>query len=638
MLFSFPLIAKEKEFTSVIKSWHYSDALAVADTLCVDTSHWNYPMRDVINDYSIANSYNGNLISPIESKIYFDRQVKMPFIFAMAYSPYILTPYDVRFYQTNTPFSSIAYKKGLTSDHSESDLDFYFTGNVTRRTNLGLSLNYLNSPGHYKSQEGKQVKGSVFGSYLGAHYSCEGAFTFTTLSNFENGGLSNPDDLKGSLSAEDMPVVLSAMSGFEYYAGFFNHRYVLTHERKTQLSSDSILTEHIPMVSFMHTFEANGAMKRYIEKEDMSSFYGSYYFHRGFTNDSASSTTIRNTLAVTLEEDFNHWLKFGASIYALNECQRYGMHIADAPYTRIDPNTPGSKDVAIGDSTMNYLWTNNTFIGASIYKNKGKYVFYGLSGDVCVYGYKRGEFHVDGHIDSRVQLSKDTLSLAVNASVKSETPDYFLQHYLSNHYCWDNDFTKPMRITAGAMIQYPTRYVVPRLKFGFEDIKNYIYFQKGAISPMQYNSHLQIYSAQVDLNIRTPYVNLENTVIYQHSSSSALIPLPMVSLYHNLYYHGCWWKALDAQIGVDLRYNTAYYAPVLNPAIGQFCIQDETKVGNYPILNVYANFYVRLIRLKFFFHYTHFNESFMSKEYFSMPSYPYNPSVFRLGLAWHFYK
>jgi len=53
---------------------------------------------------------------------------------------------------------------------------------------------------------------------------------------------------------------------------------------------------------------------------------------------------------------------------------------------------------------------------------------------------------------------------------------------------------------------------------------------------------------------------------------------------------------------------------------------------------VYWGFEGGSVRLKFFFHYTHFNESFMSKEYFSMPSYPYNPSVFRLGLAWHFYK
>ena len=122
-------------------------------------------------------------------------------------------------------------------------------------------------------------------------------------------------------------------------------------------------------------------------------------------------------------------------------------------------------------------------------------------------------------------------------------------------------------------------------------------------------------------------------------SSSNHLSLPMLTLYHNIYYYGTWFKALDAQIGVDMRYHTSYYAPLLNPATGQFCEQQTTKVGNYPILNVYANFYVRLLHLKFFAQFTHFNKYFMpNNNYFSMPGYPLNPPVFRAGLAWHFYR
>lgn len=97
---------------------------------------------------------------------------------------------------------------------------------------------------------------------------------------------------------------------------------------------------------------------------------------------------------------------------------------------------------------------------------------------------------------------------------------------------------------------------------------------------------------------------------------------------------------MDAQIGVDMRYFTSYYAPILNPATAQFCVQNTTKVGNYPILNVYANFYVRSLHLRFFAHYTHFNHLFMKStpNYFAMPGYPMNPDIFRAGLAWHFYK
>ena len=116
------------------------------------------------------------------------------------------------------------------------------------------------------------------------------------------------------------------------------------------------------------------------------------------------------------------------------------------------------------------------------------------------------------------------------------------------------------------------------------------------------------------------------------------MPLPALTMYNNLYYHGTWFRAMDAQIGVDLRYFTRYYAPLLNPALGQFCVQSKTQVGTYPVMSVYANFYVRAIRLKFFAQYQHFNASFMNKQYFGMPDYPLAPDMFRAGLAWHFYK
>ena len=39
--------------------------------------------------------------------------------------------------------------------------------------------------------------------------------------------------------------------------------------------------------------------------------------------------TIRNTLSVTFEEEFNRILKFGATVYAINECQRHLFKTGD---------------------------------------------------------------------------------------------------------------------------------------------------------------------------------------------------------------------------------------------------------------------------------------------------------------------
>ena len=170
----------------------------------------------------------------------------------------------------------------------------------------------------------------------------------------------------------------------------------------------------------------------------------------------------------------------------------------------------------------------------------------------------------------------------------------------------------------------------------FENITRPIYFDTIG-TPQQMDGNIQVLAADLQLNITTPWVNLDNSIVYQLSSSDKM-PLPTITLYNNLYYHGTWVKVLDVQIGVDMRFFTKYYAPVLNPALGQFCIQNEVQVGNYPVLNVYANFYVRKLRLKLFAQYQHLNESFMNKQYLEMPSYPMSPDMFRAGLAWHFYK
>ena len=648
--------AKQKAVKTVIRSWQLPSPTAMADTIhFADTAWLNYPMRGVQNDYSLSSAYNGNcLVSPLQSRIYFSRQEKIDDIFAAAYQPYIYTPQDVRYFNTTTPYSSIAYNKGFTTYREENEIYFLFTGNLNKRLNLGTQLNYLNAVGHYGNQAGKVFNGNVFGSYNGNHYSLHAAFAFANWSNFENGGVTDPTEVGGTLNAEDIPVNLNAMSGYRYLAGYLNQYYSITVERPyhdtievvengKRMKKDTVKINYVPVTTFAHTFETTNSNRRYVEKEAQQGFYSNYYRNPNTTNDSTDVLTIRNTLSVTFEEEFNRILKFGATVYAINECQRFlntdGYHPED--YESTEPFASPYQNVVLDmqpTDRYSYQWLNNTLVGGALYKNRGKWVHYGFDGDVCVLGYKLGEFNVNGHIDGDFRIGKDTMYISAKAFVRNETPSYYYYRFRSNHYQWDNEFKKTYRFYVGGEIAYPTQWVKPKVNVGFENLTRYIYFGSDGL-PQQHDGNIQVLSADVQCDITTPWVNLENHVVYQHTSSEYM-PLPTVTLYHNLYYHGTWFRALDAQIGVDMRYFTSYYAPVLNPATAQFCVQNETKVGNYPILNVYANFYVRSLHLRFFAHYTHFNHLFMKSNhnYFAMPNYPMNPDVFRAGLAWHFYK
>ena len=88
---------------------------------------------------------------------------------------------------------------------------------------------------------------------------------------------------------------------------------------------------------------------------------------------------------------------------------------------------------------------------------------------------------------------------------------------------------------------------------------------------------------------------------------------------------------LSVQLGVDCDYYTRYYAPAYQPATASFANQQKVKLGNYPFMNLYANF--KLSKVRFFVLMSHINQGWFSKDYFSVVDYPLNPRRFQLGLS-----
>ena len=627
--------AKQPRVPTIIHTWQMPSLTAVADTIPFqDTVMLNYHDVDVQHNYALSSTTNGNaLVSPIQSRIINDRVRTIDDPFAWSLAPYVVTPQQQRYFNSTTPYSTVAYKKGFLSGHEENDIDFLFTGNIGRRLNLGLEMDYLNAVGRYANTSGKLYRGSIWGSYDGAHYSMHAAFGWSQLSSFDNGGLQDISQLGGALNPEDMPVRLNAMTGYRYLSGYLHNQYAISTEREyhdsvyvieggRRVKHDTIKVEYIPLMTFSHIFETNNSNRRYIEKTANQNFYDTAYYDSSKTHDTTDVLTIRNTIAVTFCEAYNTKLKFGITAFAMNECQRF---LNDSvPY----------------DSIYDYKWTNNTFVGGAIHKHSGAIVRYDVEGKVCVVGYKIGEFDVNGRLSTKFNAGNYPMLISARAYVKSEAPSYYLEHFRSNHIRWENDFGFTYRILGGATIAYPTKWVKAKLDFSFENQTNPIYVSATDWCPRQFAGNVQIITGDVGVDVTTPWVNLENRVVLQHSTNDSVLPVPLVILQHRLYYHGTWFRALDAQIGVDVRYFTKYHAPVLCPATGLFATQQNEVVGNYPWMNVYANFYVRSIHLRFFAQYQHINHLFMKSniDYISMPGYPTNRDLFRAGLAWHFYN
>ena len=598
-----------------VKTWRITDRFATVDSIPVDTIPLNYINSNPIDRFSIANSYNGNLGSPIQSKIYANRPENTDFIFANAYFPYLMNVDHATFYNSKTPYSILEYNTGGSLHRDEDHVKFLFTANPKKNFNFGTTLDYIYAPGEYSNQGVQRFAGSLFGSFQGKHYSATAVISTNDMSNHENGGIKNTTDIT-SPSAGSLPIEfdvnIDGYSNFKQTQFFYNHQYSIGFERKTKVNDDSVKIEYVPVTRFGHTLKYDESRKRYYENSVEKTFYKNpNLYSLTQTNDTAAVQTLSNTFSLNMAEEFNKWLNFGLTAFIENEIQNYS-------YKK--------------DSLLNYQLESTTRVGGVLSKQRGNNFKYNIIGELSFLGYKAGDFRLAADVGGFFKLWKDSISLIANGFVRSDKPSFFIQHYESNHFKWDNDFSSVYRTHVGGTFSIPTRSFA--LNVSVENITNPIYFNSEAI-PTQFSGNLQILAANLKLDFHVGRFVLENNVVYQLSSQPEIMPLPTLALYNSLYYKDLWFKVLSLQLGVNSRYHSSYYAPGYMPATGQFYNQTSTLIGNYPVLTAFANFHLK--RVRFFIEYYHLNQTFMKGAYFSMPNYPIDEANVKLGISWNFY-
>ena len=213
--------------------------------------------------------------------------------------------------------------------------------------------------------------------------------------------------------------------------------------------------------------------------------------------------------------------------------------------------------------------------------------------------------------------------------IKNITPSFYMRHFHSRYFWWDNrDMNMIQQIYAGAKIDLESTRT--QLSAGIESIQNYVFFNKQGM-PEQKNGNLQVINARIKQDLMYRAFGWENEAAYQLSSDKSVLPLPQISLYTNMYLKFKVAKVLMVQLGVNMYYNTSYYAPYYEPATQQFQVQDEVKVGNYPLVNAYANFHLKQAR--FFVMGYNLGSKFVNPNYFSLAHYPLDPFVLKMGVA-----
>lgn len=619
---------------------------AEMDTVPLHFQNSTFPEKN----NTVGSQYLANIGTPYQSKIFLDRTEKTPFLFGKVYENWLTAPEDQLFYNTTTPYTNLRYLTTFGNESTaEENFKFLFTVNVNKALNIGVDYEILYARGFYNHNSNRDKLANIFGNYQSPRYEAFWKLSFSYMENYENGGIfddefiTKPMEKSGGLSefeSINIPVSFSnAKSLYRNTQFFLNHKYHLGFERMDITKKDSIpdkksdapatpdtVITFVPVSSFIHSLYMDLGQKSYSSTSANLDFYDHSYLNNALTADTAALLVVRNTVGLALVEGFHKWAKFGLTAFIEHDFRKY---VRLEPYASLPGSSSYSKPY---ENIFVNHYESLVWAGGKMSKQTGELLTFSALAKICVIGDKLGDFELGGNLKTTFRLWNHPVSLSADGSIKNQHPDYFLENYVSNHFVWGNHFSNEYKTLIRGNL------TIPALGFeahaGIENRTNLIYFNTAA-EPDQYTGNIQVVSLNLKQHLGAGILNWDNNVAYQLSSNQNVLPLPIVSLLSDLYLKFTLSKVLHSHLGVDCRYNTAYYAQAYMPAIGQFHNQKELKIGNYPFMNAYANFHLK--RMRFFILYSHLSRFFADPQYFSAPHYPLNPAILKVGLSWNFY-
>ena len=622
----------------------------------VDTLWHHYQNAHLTEGFTGQYNHLGNFGSPRQSRIFFDRDEHSQRFFTDVYGHFYIRPDQFRFTNTKSPFTNLTYYSAGNKLTGDDHFKAYFAVNANKRLGFGFLADYMYGRGQYNSQSTAYFDASLYGYYHGERYQINFLGSRYHMKLAENGGITDDRYITDPLAMaegertyapENIPTRMDqTWNRNENWNGFLTQRFNLGFYREKELAPDDTAStpdvEFVPVTSFIHTAEVSTNERTFYAYNEPKGFY----LHNFMPNDEMDRTrflSVKNTLAIALQEGFNKWAQAGLTAFITHEYRKFTL-----------PDTlAGAQPGAPIEYNRKYE-ENVVSVGGQLIRTQGRTLHYNVTGETVIIGEDLGQFSIDGKGDLNFRLFKDTVRLDVRAYIKNTNPAFYFRHYHSQHYWWDHDeLSKEFRtrIEGGLTIDH-TR---TRLRAGIENIKNYTYFADASqpvaastskapttyannIRAAQCGDNIQVFTARLNQDFKLGIFHLDNEVVYQKSSNNTVLPLPDLSTYHNFYITFRLAKVLRMEFGADMRFFTKYEAADYSPGLGQFVQQnqnDKVEIGGYPFVNVYINAHLK--RTRFYVMMYHVNQGLGDSNYFLAPHYPANPRTLQLVLSWKFF-
>ena len=435
--------------------WTISETLGERTIIPADTASLNFQSTNLVEGMQGHYNYLGNLGAPRQSRLFFERRNDYPTIFIAPLSFFYFRPDQFKFTNSNVPFTNLTYYKAGSRINGEDRFKSYFSVNANKRLAFGFNIDYLYGRGYYSNQATSHFNAGIFASYIGEKYQMHAAYNNFFFKMNENGGITDdryitrPEEMEDVGGNQYIPVRLEETSNRNHdFFVYLTHRYRLGFHREvtkieetqdpvarrkaerdsTAIPKDTLIVEEfVPVTSFIHTFKIERSNHRFrsgSEPTGADAIYDNTYLQEGFSRDSTLALSVKNVLGISLLEGFNKYAKAGLTAYISHKFSRYTLM---------------NMDTTIANPRPVHYDEQEVFVGGELSKRQGKLLHYNVNGEIGLAGEAIGQFKVNGDIDLNFRLGKDTVNFYARGHVSNLLPSFYMRHYHSNHFTWDND-------------------------------------------------------------------------------------------------------------------------------------------------------------------------------------------------------
>lgn len=524
---------------------------------------------------------------------------------------------DIKYYSVATPLTDLYFKTVMEQGQS---LDAFLTVNTSEQFNFSIAYKGLRSIGKYINQLSSNGNFRCTASYktpqgqyvLNAHY------TGQDLLNGENGGITTPSDFESKdanfKQRQRLEVFLTDATSFMKGKRFFvDHQFRIN---SSDAQHNLYLKHQINYeTKFFEYYQPTVASQ--VGEQTINHFGDAYV--GSYINDQVHYNRMYNQLAAIYENKTLGRIQFFADDFRYN-------YFYNTAVVRNGQTIPSLLTDKINDVGARYDYQKNHWKGFARYANS-----------------LTNQSLTDIELQAAYKLNdKNQFSFSYQSTSKLPDAVYNLHQSSYIAYNWFNNFKNQKSNTLLAKAE--TQFGSAELQISNYD--NFLYFSDDStnalqqfISPKQYEKSIQYLSVKVSKEFRVWRFALDNTLLYQQTQQDdQVLNVPKFVTRNTLYYSDYYFsRALYLQTGFIFNYFTKYYANGYNPILTDFYVQNQTKIGDFPLVDFFINARVRQTRI--FLKAEHFNSSMASQNrFYSAPGYPYRDFIIRFGLVWNFFQ